>query len=77
MSKPKMLPSVQREIRACNLDELYALFRECIGNTKIHKDDKPVLLAYIEMRIKKLQKKADYEDTEMSDSAYIKKWGSK
>jgi hypothetical protein len=77
MSKIKIHPSVQKEIRAFNLDELYILFEACICNKNMHKDDKPVLLAYIEMRIKKLQKQKDYKDAEMSDSEFIKKWDIK
>ena len=69
-----MHPTVQREIRKCNLDELYSLFLECETNKKIHKDDKPVLIAYIKMRIKKLQKRADYEDKNISDSEFVAKW---
>ena len=77
MSKIKMHPSVRKEIRAFDYDELLVLLDAVIYNKKMHKDDKPVLIAYIEMRIKKLQEKKDYKDTSMSDSDYIKKWGNK
>ena len=77
MNKIKIHPKVQKEIRAFNYDELLLLSESVIVNKKMHKDDKPVLLAYIEKRIKKLQKKNDYEDTNMSDSDFIKKWGIK
>jgi hypothetical protein len=77
MAKVKMHPSVQKEIRALNLDDLYVLFETCISNKNIHKDDKPVLLEYIEMRIKKLQKQKDYNDKSIPDHEYIAKWGIK
>ncbi len=75
MTKMKIPASVQKEIRGFNLDELYVLFEACISNKKMHKDDKPVLLAYIEMRINKFQKKNDYEDKNMSDKEFVTKWG--
>jgi hypothetical protein len=77
MEKVKMHPSVQKEIRAFNYDELLVLLDAVIYNKKMHKDDKPVLIAYIEMRIKKLQKQKDYNNKSMPDHEYVAKWGSK
>lgn len=68
---------IQKEIRAFNYDDLLVLHEAIIHNKKIHKDDKPVLIAYIEMRIKKLQKQKDYNDNIMPDHEYIAKWGIK
>ena len=77
MTKIKMHPSVQKEIRAFNYDDLLVLHEAVIHNKKMHKDDKPVLIAYIEMRIKKLQKQKDYEDKNISDSEFVAKWETK
>ena len=55
MTKIKIHPSVQKEIRSLNYKELIALSEAVIVNEIMHKDDKPVLLKYIEKRIKKLE----------------------
>jgi len=67
--------SVQKLIRPLELDGLYVLFEACIKDKKMHKDDKSALLAYIEMRINKFQKKNDYEDKNVSDKESVTKWG--
>jgi len=67
--------SVQKLIRPLELDGLYVLFEACIKDKKMHKDDKSALLAYIEMRIKKLQKQKDYQDKNINDFDYVSKWG--
>tara|TARA_B100000242_G_scaffold26537_1_gene16152 strand:+ start:554 stop:730 length:177 start_codon:yes stop_codon:yes gene_type:complete len=54
MNKIKIHPSIQKEIRSLNLEELYALKDHVLVNEIMHKDDKPVLLEYLKKRIKKL-----------------------
>ena len=56
MNKIKIHPSIQKEIRSLNLEELYVLKDHVIVNEIMHKDDKPVLLKYLKKRIKKLQR---------------------
>jgi len=55
MTKIKIHPSLQKEIRSLNYKELIVLSEAVIVNEIMHKDDKPVLLKYIEKRIKKLE----------------------
>ena len=55
MNKIKIHPSIQKEIRLLNLEELYVLKDVVLANEKMHKDDKPVLLKYLKKRIKKLE----------------------
>ena len=54
MAKIKIHPSVQKEIRSLSYEELIVLNEQVKVNEIIHKDDKPVLLKYLEKRIKKL-----------------------
>ena len=75
MTKIKIPQAVQKEVRRHNLDELYILFGGLIKNNKYDKDNKIALLAYLEKRIKKLQKQKDYEDKNMSDKEFVTKWG--
>jgi len=75
MTKIKIPQAVQKEVRKHNLDELYILFGGIIKNNKYDKDNKITLLAYLEKRIKKLQKQKDYEDKNMSDKEFVTKWG--
>ena len=74
MTKIKIPQGVQKEVRRHNLDELYILFEGLIKNNKYDKDNKIALLAYLEKRIKKLQKQKDYEDKNISDSEFVAKW---
>lgn len=55
MTKIKIHPSVQKEIRSLNYEELIFLNEHVKVNETMHKDDKPVLLKYLEKRIKKLE----------------------
>jgi|TARA_B100000073_G_scaffold319926_1_gene299217 mRNA-degrading endonuclease RelE of RelBE toxin-antitoxin system len=55
MAKIKIHPSVQKEIRSLSYEELIVLNEQVKVNEIIHKDDKPVLLKYLEKRIKKLK----------------------
>ena len=55
MTKIKIHPSVKKEIRSLSYKELIVLSEAVIVNEIMHKDDKPVLLKYIEKRIKKLE----------------------
>jgi len=55
MTKIKIHPSLQKEVRSLNYKELIVLSEAVIVNEIMHKDDKPVLLKYIEKRIKKLE----------------------
>ena len=89
MTEIKIPQSVQKEVRGLNLDELYILFEGLIKNNKYDKDRscksyhtnngkyKIALLAYLEKRIKKLQKQKDYEDKNISDSEFVAKWETK
>jgi len=75
MNKIKIPEGVQKEVRRHNLDELYILFGGVSKNNKYDRDNKIALLAYLEKRIKKLQKQNDYEDKNMSDKEFVTKWG--
>ena len=66
--------SVQKEVRKLSLVELYVLFGSFI-NSKCDKDYKISAIAYLEKRIKKLQKQKDYEDKNISDKEFVTKWG--
>ena len=55
MTKIKIHPSVQKEIRSLSYKELIVLFDHVVVNETMHKDDKPVLLNYLKNRIKKLE----------------------
>ena len=55
MTKIKIHPSVQKEIRSLSLKELIVLSDHVVVNETMHKDDKPVLLKYLKKRIKKLE----------------------
>jgi hypothetical protein len=55
MTKIKIHPSVQKEIRSLNYEELIVLNEHVKVNEIMQKDDKPVLLKYLEKRIKKLE----------------------
>ena len=55
MTKIKIHPSVQKEIRSLSYKELIVLNENVKVNEIMHKDDKPVLLKYLEKRIKKLE----------------------
>ena len=55
MTKIKIHPSVQKEIRSLSYEELIALSDHVVVNETMHKDDKPVLLKYLKKRIKKLE----------------------
>ena len=77
MTKIKIPQGVQKEVRRLNLDELYILFEGFIKNNECDKDYQIALLAYLEKRIKKLQKQKDYEDKNISDSEFVAKWETK
>ncbi len=55
MSKIKIHPSVQKELRSLSYEELIVLNEHVKVNKIMHKDDKPVLLKYLKKRIKKLE----------------------
>ena len=55
MTKIKIHPSVQKEIRSLSYKELIVLSEHVVVNETMHKDDKPVLLNYLKNRIKKLE----------------------
>ena len=55
MSKIKIHPSVQKELRSLSYEELIVLNEHVKVNKIMHKDDKPVLLKYRKKRIKKLE----------------------
>ena len=55
MSKIKIHPSVQKELRSLSYEELIVLNEHVKVNEIMHKDDKPVLLKYLKKRIKKLE----------------------
>ena len=55
MTKIKIHPSVQKEIRSLSYKELIVLFDHVVVNETMHKDDKPVLLKYLKKRIKRLE----------------------
>ena len=57
MTKIKIHPSVQKEIRSLSYEELIALNEHVKVNEIMQKDDKPVLLKYLEKRIRKLERK--------------------
>ena len=75
MTKIRIHPSLQKTIRGLNYDELIVLYKAVIEAEKMHKDDKPVLLKYLEKRIKKIQKETDFNNKDISDKDYIAKWG--
>tara|TARA_A100001391_G_scaffold179136_4_gene143946 strand:- start:788 stop:1003 length:216 start_codon:yes stop_codon:yes gene_type:complete len=62
MTKIRIHPSLQKTIRGLNYDELIVLYKAVIEADKMHKDDKPVLLKYLEKRIKLFQKEIDLHD---------------
>ncbi len=76
MAKIKIHPSVQKEIRSLSYEELIVLNEQVKVNEIIHKDDKPVLLKYLEKRIKKLKgelwKKLNLENVMLKDMAMQK-----
>ena len=76
MAKIKIHPSVQKEIRSLSYEELIVLNEQVKVNEIIHKDDKPVLLKYLEKRIKKLKgelwKKLNLENVMLRDMAMQK-----
>ena len=55
MSKIKIHPSVQKELRSLSYEELIVLNEHVKVNKIMHKDDKPVLLKYLKKRIKNLE----------------------
>jgi len=54
MDKIKIHSAVQKEIRSLSYEELIVLNEHVKVNEIMHKNDKPVLLKYLEKRIKKL-----------------------
>ena len=75
MTKRKIPQAVQKHLRSLSLVQLYIIFGGLIENNKCDKDYKITALAYLEKRIKKLQKQKDYEDKNISHKEFVTKWG--
>ena len=77
-NKMKKLPEkVQRQLRELSYDDLCLVFVDIIEKQNIEKETKSMIVAYIEKRLKRLQKQNDYNDISIPDHEYIAKWGVK
>ena len=74
----KKLPEkVQRQLRELSYDDLCLVFVDIIEKQNIETETKSMLVAYIEKRLKRLQKQNDYNDSSIPDHEYIAKLGVK
>ena len=74
----KKLPEkVLRQLRELSYDELCLVFVDIIEKQNIETETKSMLVAYIEKRLKRLQKQNDYNDNSIHDHEYIAKCGVK
>lgn len=74
----KKLPEkVLRQLRELSYDDLCLVFVDIIEKQNIETETKSMLVAYIEKRLKRLQKQNDYNDNSIPDHEYIAKCGVK
>jgi hypothetical protein len=67
--------SFKRKLRELGFDSLQQLFFDLIEAKELPREQKAGLLNYIEGRLKRLLKKEDYNNSNMTDSEYVAKWG--
>jgi len=68
--------SFKRKLRDLNFATLQQVFFHIIEEKELPREQKAGLLNYIEGRLKRLLKKEDYNNPNMTDSEYIQKWGA-
>tara|TARA_R100000654_G_scaffold44320_1_gene70571 strand:- start:360 stop:593 length:234 start_codon:yes stop_codon:yes gene_type:complete len=67
--------SFKRKVRELDFTSLQKLFFHLIEAKELPREQKAPLLNYIEGRLKRLLKKEDYNNPNMTDSEYVAKWG--
>jgi len=67
--------SFKIKLRELDFDQLQEVFFTIIQSKTLTKEQKRPLIAYIEGRLKRLLKKKDYDNSNMTDSEYVAKWG--
>ena len=77
MKSPKYIvkESFKRKLRDLNFATLQQVFFHIIEDKGYSREQKAALLNYIEGRLKRLLKKEDYNNPNMTDSEYVAKWG--
>ncbi len=67
--------SFKRKLRDLNSATLQQVFFHIIEKKELPREQKAALLNYIEGRLKRLQKKEDYNNPNITDSEYVaKQW---
>ena len=67
--------SFKRKIRKLDFDSLGVVLEHFVKSKDLSAEEKAPLVNYIHGRSKRLLKKEDYNNPNMTDSEYVAKWG--